>query len=245
MSESHPKKRNATGKLSLVISCEHGGNEIPAEYASLFATTKAKRALASHRGYDPGALATANEFASLASLTCTSTVSRLLVDLNRSPDHPRVFSEFTSSLSQIDRERLLASEYSPYRTSVTERIREFVESGNRVIHIGVHSFTPVFDGKPRGIDIGWLYDPKRSNEKKFCDRWLHEMAKEMPTLRLRRNAPYKGTSDGFTTTLRSEFTNDQYVGIELELSQGFARNEQRLAPIVKILKQTLERILQA
>ncbi len=235
---------DASGKFSVVVTCEHGGNRIPAKYASLFSTKKAMRALASHRGYDPGALATANQFASLATSTFTSNVSRLLVDLNRSANHPQVFSEFTSSRCLTDRERLLAKHYFPYRKNVSECLRDLVDSGHRVIHISVHSFTPVFDGKPRGIDIGWLYDPKRPSEKSFCRRWMCEIAKEMPTLRLRRNAPYKGTSDGFTTALRREFADDRYVGIELELSQGFARNETRLLPIVNVLKQTLERIVQ-
>ena len=45
----------------LLITCEHGGNRIPARYRPLFRRHRA--ALESHRGYDPGALAVARDIA--------------------------------------------------------------------------------------------------------------------------------------------------------------------------------------
>ena len=33
---------------ALILSCEHGGNEVPREYAALFSSRKAERALANH-----------------------------------------------------------------------------------------------------------------------------------------------------------------------------------------------------
>ena len=74
---------------SPVITCEHGGNRIPAPYRDLFHTHQAL--LDSHRGYDPGALIMARALATaFAAPLVTSTVSRLLVDLNRSVGHPRL-----------------------------------------------------------------------------------------------------------------------------------------------------------
>jgi predicted N-formylglutamate amidohydrolase len=237
------KSRTATQDTVLVLSCEHGGNTIPVQYSNLFSTSKAKRALASHRGYDPGALVATSVFSSLATAVFTSTESRLLVDFNRSLDHPQLFSEFSCCLDVKERRSLLKSSYLPYRESITKRIRRLIEDGRRVVHVGVHSFTPVFGGKPRHIDIGWLYDPKRSFEKAFCDRWISATAKQLPETRLRRNAPYTGTSDGLTTSLRTQFSDEQYAGIELELSQGFSRYEERLMPIAQALKSTLEQTI--
>ena len=70
--------------IAYLVTCEHGGNEIPAPYIARF---RAHRALlASHHGYDPGALAMARSLArALRALLLASTVSRLLVELNRSP----------------------------------------------------------------------------------------------------------------------------------------------------------------
>jgi hypothetical protein len=45
-----------------LITCEHGGNDVPAEYAELFRGREAM--LQSHRGYDRGALRMARDFAS-------------------------------------------------------------------------------------------------------------------------------------------------------------------------------------
>jgi N-formylglutamate amidohydrolase len=76
---------------SFLITCEHGGNRIPAPYRRLF---RGRRALLdSHRGYDPGALAMARAMArAFRAPLVTSTISRLLIDLNRSIGHPHLFS---------------------------------------------------------------------------------------------------------------------------------------------------------
>jgi hypothetical protein len=36
---------------------------------------------------------------------------------------------------------------------------------------------------------------------------------------VRRNYPYQGKADGFTTFLRRQFASDQYAGIEIEVNQ--------------------------
>src|SRR5580658_1669534 len=76
----------------IVITCEHGGNRIPVPYRDLFHGQKQK--LESHRGYDPGALVMGRALAAaFAAPLVVSTVSRLLVDLNRSVGHPRLHCE--------------------------------------------------------------------------------------------------------------------------------------------------------
>ena len=76
---------------TFIITCEHGGNRIPAPYRRLF---RGQRALLdSHRGYDPGSLVMAKALASaFGAPLVASTVSRLLIDLNRSIGHPQLFS---------------------------------------------------------------------------------------------------------------------------------------------------------
>ena len=43
-----------TGRIAVVLSCEHGGNIVPDEFSELF--RNASDVLESHRGLDPGAL---------------------------------------------------------------------------------------------------------------------------------------------------------------------------------------------
>lgn len=210
--------------MKLIVTCEHGGNRIPAKYWPLF---KAHRHLLdSHRGYDPGALALARDYAqALNAELVYSTTSRLLVELNRSDTHRQLFSEITQALPGEERERLLARYYYPYREWVDAQVREAVGSGVRVLHLSCHSFTPQLDGIERNADIGLLYDPRRSSEARLCRAWQRELRVADPQLVVRRNYPYRGYSDGLTTALRKRYGDARYSGIELEVNQKHALRE--------------------
>jgi predicted N-formylglutamate amidohydrolase len=201
-----------------LVTCEHGGNRIPSRYLSLF--SKHEALLSTHRGYDAGALRLARELSgALRAPLYASTVSRLLIDLNRSISHPRVYSEVTRAASATVRQEIFQRYYQPYRTKVETQIAQAVADGNRVIHISCHSFTPELDGKTREADIGLLYDPARPGEQALCQRWRNALRLLDPALTVRLNYPYAGTSDGFTTALRQRLPGDIYLGIEVEINQ--------------------------
>jgi hypothetical protein len=48
-----------------------------------------------------------------------------------------------------------------------------------------------------------------------------ELARSAADLRLRRNYPYRGRSDGLASLMRKRHGDDAYVGIELEVNQRF------------------------
>jgi predicted N-formylglutamate amidohydrolase len=203
----------------IVVTCEHGGNRIPPEYTGLFRGWQS--ILRSHRGYDAGALVMARDLAAgLRAPLAASTVSRLLVDLNRSPSNPRVWSEVTRSLTVADKERVMQGHYAPYHAMVATIVDKAVTSGHRVIHISSHTFTPVLGGHTRTADVGLLYDPARPGEVVLAAIWKTMFAEQHPRLRVRRNYPYAGKGDGLTRSLRRSFTAKRYVGIELELNQA-------------------------
>jgi predicted N-formylglutamate amidohydrolase len=202
----------------LVLTCEHGGNRIPPAFRPLFAGFETL--LQTHRGHDPGALALARELAAaLAAPLFFSTTSRLLVDLNRSQAHPRLYSEATRGAPPALRRQILERHYLQYRGRVEAHVADAVARGARVIHISSHSFTPVLDGDVRNADIGLLYDPARPGEVDLCRRWQAMLEAGAPALKVRRNYPYTGTSDGFTAYLRRRFPPGAYVGIEVEVNQ--------------------------
>jgi predicted N-formylglutamate amidohydrolase len=204
---------------AFLITCEHGGNRIPASWRSLFHGYD--DLLNTHRGYDPGALLMARKLArSFAAPLVTSTVSRLLVDLNRSLGHPQLFSKATRLVAATRRSQIIEQHYLPYRQRVENHVRKSVLLGRRVVHISSHSFTPVLDDKVRNADVGLLYDPGREGEVQICARWKTLLAAAVPELRVRRNYPYAGKGDGLTSYLRRRFPSDAYVGIELEVNQG-------------------------
>jgi predicted N-formylglutamate amidohydrolase len=202
-----------------LFTCEHGGNRIPAAYRHFFAEQQAW--LDSHRGYDHGALRMAGALArAFQGRQVSATVSRLLVDLNRSIGHPQLFSEGIRALPLAVKNTLIAQFYAPYRRRVERFVSQAVANGQRVIHISSHSFTPVLGGVVRNADVGLLYDPARRSEAELCARWKTSLGGLVPELRVRRNYPYAGKNDGLTACLRRHFTPEAYVGIELEINQS-------------------------
>lgn len=204
-----------------LISCEHGGNRIPPRYRDCF--REHENLLQTHRAFDRGALQLARDMSrSLLTPLFAVTVSRLLVDLNRSRGHPHLFSEATRNLPQGVREEIIEHYYLPYRASIEACIREKSQAGARIIHISCHSFTPELDGTLRDADIGLLYDPARHAEAALCRRWQAALKAHAPEFKTRLNYPYRGIADGLVTHLRRQFDADRYLGIELEINQRHA-----------------------
>lgn len=203
---------------NLVITCEHGGNRISKRYANLFKDYR--DLLNSHRGFDPGALRMAKDLAAAFSAPLVmSTISRLLVDMNRSIGHPHLHFEVISKRQPELRDNLLKQFYLPYRTRAEHLVRQAIADHGRVLHLSSHSFTPELDGKVRHADIGLLYDPLRPYEAALCEQWKAALKTYAPELSVRRNYPYQGNGDGLTSWFRQRLPADTYLGIELEINQ--------------------------
>lgn len=228
---------------SFLVTCEHGGNRIPASYRRLFHGHAAL--LDTHRGYDPGALVMAKALAkALRAPLATSTVSRLLIDLNRSIGHPQLFSAVTRGTPAPLREGIVARHYLPYRARVERLVRQSVSRGRRVIHVSSHSFTPELYGRVRRADVGLLYHPGRRGEVQLCARWKASLANMAPELRVRRNYPYAGKGDGLTSYLRRCFPAAAYVGIELEVNQKIVfAGGRRWTALRRVLVDSLRAVL--
>lgn len=207
-----------TANCGLVITCEHGGNRIPSRYVDLFKTNQVL--LSSHRGFDPGALSMAKDLAAtFKAPLVASTVSRLLVDLNRSVGNPSLHFEAVRNEPSELREIILKHYYQPYRTQADHLVRQAIADHGQVVHLSCHSFTPELDGKVRNADIGLLYDPVRLYEVALCEQWKLALKVYAPELNIRRNYPYEGKGDGLTAWFRHRLPPDTYVGIELEINQ--------------------------
>jgi predicted N-formylglutamate amidohydrolase len=204
----------------LILSCEHGGCEVPVAFAALFAGHEAL--LQSHRGWDPGALQLAREIAQArAAPLYASTTTRLLIDLNRSIGHRSLYSELTRGLPRDERDDIVRRYYRPHRDAVEGEVARCIAAGQSVVHLASHSFTPELDGLVRRADVAWLYDPRRASEVALARRWMTQLERRAPALQLRRNYPYRGRDDGLTALLRKRFDDASYVGIELEVNQRF------------------------
>ena len=201
-----------------ILTCEHASNAVPLRFRKLFEREKAF--LETHRGYDIGAKHYATAISNKLSLPLIcGRWTRLLVDLNRSRDNAHLLSSIIKPIDQRTREEILSSYYIPFRTKVRQLVQQKVAAGFRVIHVSCHSFTPILNGIKRNMDLGILYDSGRKKERAFA-RMVRQKLLEETSMRIRFNAPYKGTADGHVTALRKIFSEDQYIGIELEVNQS-------------------------
>jgi predicted N-formylglutamate amidohydrolase len=231
--------------IAYLVTCEHGGNRIPPRYAPMFVGHR--QLLDSHRGYDPGALVMARAIArALRARVLTSTVSRLLVELNRSPGRQFRYSPVMRAAPPAVRRAVCARYYDPHWTQAEDFVARTVAAGRRVIHISSHSFTPSLDGRLRLADVGLLYDPQRTSEVALCTSWQAALRARAPAWTVRRNYPYRGTGDGLTRHLRARFADDAYCGIELEINQKHVRGGHAIAAheraaVVAALRDALQR----
>lgn len=202
---------------AILLSCEHASNQVPPHLSAFF--HGAQIALKTHRGFDLGAQEICQELEER--MHCPSyygSLSRLVVDLNRSEHHPKVFSQWTEGLNPVEKEYLLDSVHRPFRKQVLEAIQGLRASGQTVLHLSIHSFTPVLNGELRNNDLGFLYDPTRKAEQRLAIQW-EKNVEAKGHLRVRRNYPYRGISDGHVTDLRKRF-KDGYLGFEIEWNQA-------------------------
>jgi predicted N-formylglutamate amidohydrolase len=226
----------------LLLTCEHGGNAIPGRWKKLFRGQS--RRLATHEGYDIGAAAVANRLSrALKAPLLLATTSRLLVDLNRSIGNEALFSNVTSALSLEERRAILEGYYLPHRAAVDQAVALAVQRRLTVIHVGVHSFTPVLRGHVRTADIGLLYDPRRPAERGFAGRWHAALVAQGDGASVRRNYPYRGAGDGLTTALRRRYEPTAYVGLELEMNQGLLSTPAGIAKMSRLIAGSLQAVL--
>jgi predicted N-formylglutamate amidohydrolase len=229
-------------KIALVISCEHAVDTVPEEYIPLFQPFN--ELLNSHRGIDFGALTIAKHLKE--TLPCDfvqAHATRLLIDCNRSLNRPSCFSEITTPLPQEEKIKIIEQYYRPFREQVINLIQKNIHQKLQVWHLSIHSFTPVMNNIIRNTDIGFLYNPQRSSEKSLCEHLQKEMRLISPTVKVRRNYPYKGIADGFTTALRKKYTDAEYVGIEIEFNQKLTLNDQYINTLKNLLSDSLLKLI--
>lgn len=225
-------------KKILLLTCEHAVNTIPKIYQPEFKDYAAS--LTSHLGFDIGAQRIARYLQAFFGCDLfEATISRLLIDCNRSLNNPSCFSNITKSWSSLRKKEITQSYYLPYRTRVIDTMDNYIHQGYQLWHLSIHSFTPCLDNKVRNADIGLLYDPKRTLEKKLASEWQEALKQEKPTLRVRMNYPYLGKSNGFTTSLRKRYHAIHYLGLEIETNQLHLQNSRSIKEISHSLALSL------
>ncbi len=208
----------------VVFSVEHASARVPAELAGLGLR---RDVLASHHAWDPGAAIIGRRLAkAFAGPLHLGRWSRLVADLNRSRQHPRVVARTLSDgkrvpanaeLSREQRAQRIDRFWRPWRKAVEADLDAAVVACGLAFHISIHSFTGSLNGDRRDNDFGLLYEPSHPREKAMADR-LHTRI-EAQGYSVRRNYPYSGKDDGFCMRMRRERSTANYIGMEFEMNQ--------------------------
>ncbi|TWU49713.1 N-formylglutamate amidohydrolase [Rubripirellula reticaptiva] len=221
--------------MCLLISCEVGGDSVPAALIRTEGDAQADSKSSKHFETGPlpdrllgdqSALYVAKRLATgFDAPLIANRYSPQLIDVGRSLHHRELFPKLTRQWSPDDRQSLIDLIYLPYR----DRIRRAIAGGllrhSYVIHLSIRTFDLRSRGKVRRTDVGLLYDPSNNNEVDLCLDWIDELFDEAEMLKVRRNYPRRGTTDSITKAMRSEFAGTQYLGIELMLNRAWAARD--------------------
>ncbi len=224
------------GSSPLLLICEHASNAIPAEFDQLGLS---QNRLDSHIAFDPGALELAKRLSELLDATLIySGASRLLFDCNRPPEasdampsRSEVFDiAGNANLSAEQKQERVARFYLPFRDLLATTIenRRDIEG-----IVTVHSFTPVYKGVKRAVELGVLHD----SDARFADQVLAAAASYTHLL-TKRNQPY-GPDDGVTHTLQVHGIANKLHNVMLELRNDKLSDCDRLEVIAGEISQLL------
>ncbi|WP_262386705.1 hypothetical protein ROLI_031450 [Roseobacter fucihabitans] len=202
-----------SGASGIVLVCEHASNFIPDAFGDLGLSRGARD---SHIAWDPGALGVARHLSDLLDAPLVAGgVSRLIYDCNRPPEAPDAMPMRSEAfdvkgnieLSAAARAARVAQVYTPFSTALSQ----VLDASEARVMITIHSFTPIYLGQSRPVEIGVLHDA----DARLGDAMLAH-ASAHTDLKTERNQPY-GPEDGVTHTLKEHGIKRGLLNVMLEL----------------------------
>jgi predicted N-formylglutamate amidohydrolase len=237
---------NRDGSGPVVLVCEHASSFIPEKYENL---GLAPDLLQSHIAWDPGALGVAKILSRhLDAPLIAQKISRLVYDCNRSANSPSAVPNRSEhhdipgnqGLSAADHNARLSEVYEPFRRTLAAVLTARLASNVPTNLVTIHSYTPVFNNRPRNVDIGILHDV----DTRLGDAMLDLCESEM-RYRVRRNQPY-GPEDGVTHTLCEHGIRlglpNAMIEIRNDLIQDETGQEKLAGWLLPIIAGSLERV---
>lgn len=236
---------NAEGAGPVVLACEHASNFIPAEFNTLGLGSEA---LQSHIAWDPGARAVALRLSALLDAPLIAQrVSRLVYDCNRPPHAPDATPARSETyavpgnagLTEAERGIRARQFYEPFRATLGACLDERMKGPQMPVLITIHSFTPVYFGVRREIDLGVLHD----RDSRLADTLLASLAGERGWI-VRRNEPY-GPQDGVTHTLADQALPRGLDNVMIEIRNDLIADARGQEATADLLARHLQRALAA
>jgi predicted N-formylglutamate amidohydrolase len=242
LSENVTEIINPEGSGCVVLLCEHASSHIPAKYNDLGIAPEHRF---SHAVWDPGALEVARHLSvALDAALIASKVSRLVYDCNRPPEAAGAMPEKSElvdvpgnkDLSPASRNERVEEVYNPLVQAVSDVL---AARDNNAVLITIHSFTPVYYGKQRAVEIGVLHD----TDTRMADAMLAQ-AQNLPHRKVERNAPY-GPEDGVTHSLKLHGLRHGIANVMLEVRNDLLRSSADEALMAKELLALIAPALKA
>lgn len=236
---------NGDGAGRFVFACEHASNRIPRSLGSLGLTPA--RAL-SHIAWDPGALDVARKLSEAFDAPLVAQrISRLVFDCNRSPSAPDGIAELgegqpipgNQGLTGAEIEARVDEIYRPFHQALREVLQIRMARRPQPILVTIHSFTPVYLGRAREVELGVLYDA----DVRLADAIMRH-ARPVTGLEVRHNEPY-GPADGVTHTLQEHGIRNGLLNLMLEIRNDLIADDAASRRMADVLAQLLRTTLEA
>lgn len=237
-----PWRANSGAKGPILLICEHASRHIPAEFNGLGLDEQAQ---AAHIAWDIGARDLALALArKLNAPLIAAENSRLVYDCNRPPEAPDAAPAESEAFAIPGNRDLHAAAFAArvdriYRP-FERMIADTLDARAFAAVVTVHSFTPVFNGAPRAVDIGLLHDADAA----LADFMLDDAARWAGDLRVARNAPY-GPQDGVTHTLRRHAAPRGLPSLMLEIRNDLIANPADAAAMAERLAAPIAAAVEA
>lgn len=227
----------ASARHEIVLVCEHASAFIPEKFQRLGIS---EDLALSHLAWDPGAGDTAVALAEqLNAVLVRGMASRLVYDCNRPPESPDAIRETgghiaipgNRGLSPFERSERIERYYFPFRQTLADTL---AAHHTAPVLVTVHTFTPVFEGRPRHVEIGIVHD----QDSRLADAVL-SVAHGFD---IRRNEPY-GPEDGVTHTLREHGMANGLLNVMIEIRNDLVASPEQCRAMAGKLHSWLEEAL--
>lgn len=214
----------------IFLTCEHASDRLPGPWQWPVQDT---RLLGTHWALDLGAREVALELAiALRASAVCSRFSRLLVDPNREEHHGDLFRRsadgaeilLNRDVTPSDSEARLAGYYRPFHAAVDRAL----SSSRAPVLLSVHSFTPLYEGVAREVQLGVLFN----REERAADELVRALSSRFDGVA--HNEPWSGR-EGLIFSAESHAERHGRVALEIEVRQDLATDPEYRAKLVSVL----------
>ena len=200
-----------------LLTADHAGNRIPRVLGDL-GVSAAERAR--HIGWDIGIAGTTERLSHLLEAAAVfQAYSRLVIDCNRRPDVPSAFPEVSETtpipgnagLGQAEKDARRRAIFDPYHDAIAQLIARRRARGQKTLYVAMHSFTPVFMGAARAVEVAVLF-----NRNPRLSHALAHLLRAEGGLVVGENDPYRVTDEtDYGVPVHAERGGLDYVEIEI------------------------------